>query len=104
MTNGSTAREADPYTLALQQAVPIRDPETEATRQVVTLTGEVPDPANPPTGCPFHPRCSLAEDLCRRVPPLLAMLAQDHAVACHVAARRLGRPEATMPASLKETA
>ena len=97
-------RPLHPYTLALQQAIPIPDPEIEATRQVYTLPGEVPDPANPPAGCPFHPRCPLAEDLCRRVPPLLAALAENHEAACHVAARRLGRPEATMPVSLQETA
>jgi oligopeptide/dipeptide ABC transporter ATP-binding protein len=97
-------RPLHPYTLALQQAVPIPDPAVEATRQVQALGGEVPDPANPPAGCPFHPRCPLAEDLCRRVPPLLAILAEDHHAACHVAARRLGRPEATMPATEEMTA
>ena len=79
-----------PYTLALQQAVPIPDPEVEAGREVRALQGEVPDPANPPPGCPFHPRCPLAEDLCRRVPPLLAHLAPQHEAACHVAARSPG--------------
>ena len=52
-----------PYTRALQEAVPIADPVVEAARQVVTLAGEVPDPADPPPGCPFHPRCPLAEEL-----------------------------------------
>lgn len=89
-------RPLHPYTLALQQAVPIADPAVEANRQVVTLVGEVPDPANPPSGCHFHPRCPLAEEVCREVSPSLALLAPDHAAACHVAARRAGRPEATM--------
>ena len=93
-----------PYTLALQQAVPIPDPEVEASREVRALQGEVPDPANPPSGCPFHPRCPLAEDLCRGVPPMLAHLAPQHEAACHVTARRLGQPEATMPATYRETA
>ncbi|HEX5721957.1 MAG TPA: oligopeptide/dipeptide ABC transporter ATP-binding protein [Acidimicrobiia bacterium] len=85
-----------PYTLALQQAVPIADPDVEATRQVRTLVGEVPDPAAPPPGCPFHPRCPLAEEICREIPPLLALLSPDHRAACHVAARRVGKPEATI--------
>lgn len=85
-----------PYTLALQQAVPVADPEVEAARRVEPLAGEVPDPANPPEGCPFHPRCPLAEDICRERLPMLADLAPDHAAACHVAARRLGRPGATL--------
>jgi oligopeptide/dipeptide ABC transporter ATP-binding protein len=89
-------RPLHPYTLALQQAVPIADPAVEANRQVATLVGEVPDPANPPSGCHFHPRCPLAEEVCREVSPSLALLAPDHAAACHVAARRAGRPEATM--------
>lgn len=89
-------RPLHPYTLALQQAVPIADPAVEANRQVATLVGEVPDPANPPSGCHFHPRCPLAEEVCREVTPSLALLAPDHAAACHVAARRAGRPEATM--------
>ena len=85
-----------PYTLALQQAVPIADPDVEATRQVRTLVGEVPDPAAPPPGCPFHPRCPLAEEICREIPPLLALLSPDHRAACHVAARQVGKPEATI--------
>jgi peptide/nickel transport system ATP-binding protein len=85
-----------PYTEALQQAVPIADPEIEADRKVRALVGEVPDPANPPPGCHFHPRCPLVEDICRQVSPILALLAPDHVAACHVAARRAGRPEATM--------
>jgi len=89
-------RPLHPYTLALQQAVPIADPAVEAHRHVETLIGEVPDPANPPSGCHFHPRCPLAEEVCRQVSPSLALLAPDHSAACHVAARRVGRPEATM--------
>jgi oligopeptide/dipeptide ABC transporter ATP-binding protein len=83
-------RPIHPYTMALQQAVPIADPDVEATRQVDTLLGEVPDPANPPAGCPFHTRCPLAEDGCRATRPELLELERDHEVACHVAARRFG--------------
>jgi oligopeptide/dipeptide ABC transporter ATP-binding protein len=89
-------RPLHPYTLALQQAVPVADPEIEEGRRVETLAGEVPDPADPPPGCPFHPRCPLAEALCREHLPALALLAADHRAACHVAARRVGLPEATM--------
>jgi oligopeptide/dipeptide ABC transporter ATP-binding protein len=76
-----------PYTEALEAAVPVPDPELEAQRAVITLPGEVPDPANPPTGCPFHPRCPLAEEVCRARRPELEELIEDHLAACHVAAR-----------------
>jgi oligopeptide/dipeptide ABC transporter ATP-binding protein len=76
-----------PYTSALQQAVPIADPAVEAAREVETLVGEVPDPADPPPGCPFHPRCRLVEDHCREVRPVLVEAHPAHEVACHVAVR-----------------
>jgi oligopeptide/dipeptide ABC transporter ATP-binding protein len=82
-----------PYTAALQQAVPIADPVIEARRHVETLVGEVPDPADPPPGCPFHPRCPLAEDICRDVRPALIELTAGHEAACHVAARNAGVSE-----------
>ena len=86
-----------PYTVALQQAVPVADPDVEAQRTVDGVVGEVPDPADPPPGCPFHPRCPLAEDVCIAFLPALVVLDDDHAAACHIAARRLGQPEATLP-------
>jgi oligopeptide/dipeptide ABC transporter ATP-binding protein len=76
-----------PYTVALEAAVPTPDPEFEAEREVITLPGEVPDPADPPPGCPFHPRCPRAEQICREVRPGLGELAPGHLAACHVAAR-----------------
>ena len=82
-----------PYTRALQQAVPVADPAAEATRHVETLVGEVPDPADPPPGCPFHPRCPLAEDVCRAVRPELVEVHEAHEVACHVAVREAGVSE-----------
>ncbi len=85
-----------PYTMALQEAVPTADPEAEAARQVAGVVGEVPDPANPPPGCAFHPRCPLAEEICVQVLPTLASLQDSHAAACHIAARRAGQPEATL--------
>jgi oligopeptide/dipeptide ABC transporter ATP-binding protein len=81
-----------PYTAALEGAVPIPDPDLEAQRTVITLPGEVPDPANPPSGCPFHPRCPLAEEVCRQHRPPLEELAPAHHAACHVAAREAASP------------
>jgi oligopeptide/dipeptide ABC transporter ATP-binding protein len=52
-----------------------------------TVVGEVPDPARPPSGCPFHPRCPVAEDVCRRDDPALLPISARRLVACHVAAR-----------------
>ena len=78
-----------PYTAALQDAVPVPDPEVEAARRVVPLPGEVPDPANPPPGCSFNPRCRYAEQLCTDDDPPLEELAPAHHAACHLAAGRL---------------
>jgi oligopeptide/dipeptide ABC transporter ATP-binding protein len=80
-----------PYTQALQEAVPIADPGVEAARRVETLVGEVPDPADPPPGCPFHPRCRRVEDVCREVRPELVEALDRHEVACHVAVREMNR-------------
>jgi oligopeptide/dipeptide ABC transporter ATP-binding protein len=78
---------AHPYTVALGAAVPVPDPSL-AEPIHATVAGEVPDPANPPSGCPFHPRCPLAEDVCRRTDPALLPLRANHDVACHVALRQ----------------
>ncbi len=61
------SRPSHPYTEALISAVPQIEPARRATRMV--LKGEMPDPENPPTGCPFHPRCPKAMDLCSSTPP-----------------------------------
>ncbi len=76
---------AHPYTRALKAAVPVPDPTISAPLDD-TVSGEVPDPARLPTGCPFHPRCPLAEDVCRAVDPALLPLSpgQIRLVACHV--------------------
>jgi oligopeptide transport system ATP-binding protein len=82
-----------PYTRALQQAVPVPDPVAEDGREVEPLRGEVPDPAAPPPGCNFHPRCPLAEQRCLDDDPALEELAAAHHAACHAAAGRLtGQP------------
>ena len=71
-----------PYTRALLSAVPIPDPVLDAQRERILLTGEVPSPLNPPSGCVFHPRCPIAEDRCSEVVPELREVATDHWVSC----------------------
>ena len=74
-----------PYTRSLHDAVPVADPDVEAGRAARTLSGEVPDPASPPPGCRFHPRCPIAEDACRTTEPTLAeRTEQARHVACHL--------------------
>jgi peptide/nickel transport system ATP-binding protein len=70
-----------PYTEALMSAVPRPDPRSAKDR--VVLEGEVADPANPPSGCYFHPRCQYAESVCRTEAPELRELAPGHFVSCH---------------------
>ncbi len=71
-----------PYTRALLSAVPIPDPVIDAQRDRILLTGEVPSPLNPPSGCVFHPRCPVAIDECPQVIPELREVAPDHWAAC----------------------
>jgi oligopeptide/dipeptide ABC transporter ATP-binding protein len=71
-----------PYTQALLSAVPIADPS--ARRERIVLQGDVPSPANPPPGCPFHPRCQhpLKDADCARIVPPLADKGGGHFAAC----------------------
>lgn len=71
-----------PYTQALMSAVPIPDPAVEAKRKPIILHGEVPSPLNPPSGCVFHPRCTIAVDECKQEIPELREISHDHQVAC----------------------
>jgi peptide/nickel transport system ATP-binding protein len=71
-----------PYTRALLSAVPIADPFVEETRERIILKGEVPSPFNPPSGCPFHPRCFMATPECSQVVPPLRDIGGGHEVAC----------------------
>jgi peptide/nickel transport system ATP-binding protein len=70
-----------PYTEALMSAVPKPDPRLRSQR--IILQGEVADPANPPPGCYFHPRCRYAIDICRRETPVQEEISPKHFVACH---------------------
>jgi len=71
-----------PYTEALLSAVPIPDPKVK--RQRIRLVGEVPSPANPPSGCHFHTRCPIAQARCSQEVPPLKQSADGHWVACHL--------------------
>ncbi len=76
------AHPKHPYTQALIDAVPNPDPDYEAGREIVPLEGEVPSPANPPSGCFFHPRCPRATDRCRQEVPRLDPVEPGHFAAC----------------------
>jgi oligopeptide transport system ATP-binding protein len=73
-----------PYTKALLSAVPIPDPKVEKQRERIILTGDVPSPINPPSGCHFHTRCPYVMEVCRRIEPRFAESGKGHFVACHL--------------------
>ncbi|MCL6627088.1 MULTISPECIES: ABC transporter ATP-binding protein [Alicyclobacillus] len=70
-----------PYTQALLSAVPVPDPD--AKRERIILQGDLPSPANPPSGCPFHTRCPVAKPVCRERAPQWKEIKPKHYVACH---------------------
>jgi oligopeptide transport system ATP-binding protein len=72
-----------PYTQALLSAVPVVDPDSKRRR--IVLPGDVPSPINPPSGCPFHPRCPVAEARCKTEVPALREVSAGHFAACHLA-------------------
>ena len=95
-TDALFATPRHPYTAALLSSVPEPDPRTRRDR--VVLQGEVANPANPPQGCYFNPRCQYATDICRTEAPQLQEIAPGHFVSCHRAA------EIDLPGAIGATA
>ncbi|PRY46674.1 ABC transporter ATP-binding protein [Umezawaea tangerina] len=81
-------RPTHPYTQALLSAVPVPDPTQRGRRDVIRLTGDVPSPINPPSGCHFRTRCWKAQDICATDEPALTTRVGDHPSACHFAEER----------------
>ena len=73
-----------PYTEALMSAIPLPDPALQRRRKRQILTGELPSPTNPPSGCAFHTRCPEAKSICSTRRPLLEEKRSGHRVACHL--------------------
>lgn len=73
-----------PYSRALISAAPVPDPDFDRSNRII-LTGDLPSPANPPSGCAFHTRCPIARDICRKDLPALREITPGHFSACHFA-------------------
>lgn len=84
VTDRLLRQPAHPYTEALVSAVPPADPDIRMNR--IILEGDVPNPASPPSGCVFHPRCRYAEDVCKTDKPELTLMADGRLCRCHFAA------------------
>lgn len=70
-----------PYTQSLISAIPVPDPHRDVQRQLIS--GDVPSPINPPSGCSFHPRCPMAVDQCMHATPVLEQISEGHLASCH---------------------
>lgn len=88
-------RPLHPYTEALIGATPASHPRDAREREQVVVSGDVPSPVNIPPGCPFHPRCPIAQDVCRKQVPELLEVAPGVRAACHFAEDRLHNNPAT---------
>jgi len=78
------SRPVHPYTKALLSAVPLHDPVLEKKRKRTILTGDVPSPADPPSGCHFSTRCPVAENNCFKIAPAFREISSGHSIACHL--------------------
>ena len=72
-----------PYTFALLSAIPIPDPQENRDRERIVVSGEPPNPIDPPSGCVFHPRCPRSTDICKEIEPPLTRYPSGHVAACH---------------------
>jgi oligopeptide/dipeptide ABC transporter ATP-binding protein len=77
------SRPRHPYTVALLSAVPVPDPQIERKRERIILSGDLPSPIHPPSGCVFHTRCWKAQEKCSVEVPEFREIAPNHKIACH---------------------
>ncbi len=91
-----------PYTVALLSAIPTTDPDS-ASKERITLEGNIPSPIKPPTGCKFHTRCYMATEKCSRVCPELKEIEPGHFCACHYDGPKLA-PDGSYLGDIKTTA
>jgi oligopeptide/dipeptide ABC transporter ATP-binding protein len=91
-------RPAHPYTRALIDTIPVPDPVTEKSKTSVAITGELPSPIDPPSGCRFRTRCPRAADVCAEIEPPLRRFSGGHVAACHFPLQTPAEPEASAAA------